>query len=287
MNRGHMLNIPEGEGLTIVAGLAGSGKTYTAEQLTAATQKSGRPAVYYRMIPDNKWLDIIQRVAFDLGVSSVNPTGLGHMLHALPTSDPVMIVFDDYLNRPTRGHPKYIREQIAGHSAQVVVFGLPDWRMPADITLQPLPESERVGLGSWDKLTGGWAAAVTVMKEVLADDTVPETLREEEFYDRMNDLRSKRMYGKRRVGRTGYEYLCAMLKAGDGGPVPVSKIAEIMDRSLSSCGPYRSTLLKSGVIYSPKLGYLDFSDPLHADSLRRDLQRKSSDDSQETNSPQP
>lgn len=71
-----------------------------------------------------------------------------------------------------------------------------------------------------------------------------------------------------RLTRAEILFVQNMASLGDG-PYAMADIATSMERSLSSLGPTRASLIHKGMIYSTEYGYLDFTVPLFAEFIRR------------------
>ena len=71
-----------------------------------------------------------------------------------------------------------------------------------------------------------------------------------------------------RLTKAEIQFVKTMSNLGDG-PYAMADIARAMDRSLSSLGPTRASIIAKGMIYSTDHGYLDFTVPLFAEFLRR------------------
>lgn len=71
-----------------------------------------------------------------------------------------------------------------------------------------------------------------------------------------------------RLTRSEIQFVKTMSNLGDG-PYAMADIARAMDRSLSSLGPSRASIIAKGMIYSTDHGFLDFTVPLFADFMRR------------------
>lgn len=73
-----------------------------------------------------------------------------------------------------------------------------------------------------------------------------------------------------RLTKSEIQFVKAMSNLGDG-PYAMADIARTMDRSLSSLGPSRAGIIAKGMIYSTDHGFLDFTVPLFADFMRRQV----------------
>jgi len=73
-----------------------------------------------------------------------------------------------------------------------------------------------------------------------------------------------------RLTKAELEFVNTMARLGDG-PYSLSDIAKVMDRKLSSLGPTRANIIRKGMIYSTDHGFLDFTVPLFAEFLRRQM----------------
>ena len=71
-----------------------------------------------------------------------------------------------------------------------------------------------------------------------------------------------------RLTKAEIQFVKTMSNLGDG-PYAMADIARAMDRSLSSLGPTRASIIAKGMIYSTDHGYLDFTVPLFAEFMRR------------------
>jgi hypothetical protein len=71
-----------------------------------------------------------------------------------------------------------------------------------------------------------------------------------------------------RLTKAEIQFVKAMSNLGDG-PYAMADIARAMERSLSSLGPSRASIIAKGMIYSTDHGYLDFTVPLFAEFIRR------------------
>ncbi|WP_294228941.1 ATP-binding protein [uncultured Shimia sp.] len=66
------------------------------------------------------------------------------------------------------------------------------------------------------------------------------------------------------------EFVTHMAALGDG-PYAMSDIAKALNKKLSSLGPVRANTISKGMVYSTEHGFLDFSVPLFAEFMRRQL----------------
>jgi hypothetical protein len=73
-----------------------------------------------------------------------------------------------------------------------------------------------------------------------------------------------------RLTKTELQFVRAMASLGDG-PYAVADIAKALNRSLSSIAPMRASIIAKGMIYSTDHGYLDFTVPLFAQYMQRQL----------------
>jgi hypothetical protein len=71
-----------------------------------------------------------------------------------------------------------------------------------------------------------------------------------------------------RLTKAEVQFVSEMAKLGDG-PYAMADIAGAMNRSQSSLGPARASIIGKGMIYSTDHGYLDFTVPLFAEFMRR------------------
>lgn len=71
-----------------------------------------------------------------------------------------------------------------------------------------------------------------------------------------------------RLTKAEIQFVKTMSGLGDG-PYAMADIARAMERSLSSLGPTRASIIAKGMIYSTDHGYLDFTVPLFAEFMRR------------------
>lgn len=71
-----------------------------------------------------------------------------------------------------------------------------------------------------------------------------------------------------RLTKAEIQFVKTMSSLGDG-PYAMADIARAMERSLSSLGPTRASIIAKGMIYSTDHGYLDFTVPLFAEFMRR------------------
>ncbi|MBP1862200.1 hypothetical protein [Rhizobium herbae] len=71
-----------------------------------------------------------------------------------------------------------------------------------------------------------------------------------------------------RLTKSEIQFVKTMSSLGDG-PYAMADVARAMDRSLSSLGPSRASIIAKGMIYSTDHGFLDFTVPLFADFMRR------------------
>lgn len=71
-----------------------------------------------------------------------------------------------------------------------------------------------------------------------------------------------------RLTKAEVQFVKIMSTLGDG-PYAMADIAKAMNRSPSSLGPTRASIITKGMIYSTDHGYLDFTVPLFAEFMRR------------------
>ena len=71
-----------------------------------------------------------------------------------------------------------------------------------------------------------------------------------------------------RTTDTQKEYMQAMASAG-GDEISTKLISSLMQKSVSTLSPVRSELIKKGLIYAPRKGYVAFTVPLMADFIKR------------------
>lgn len=71
-----------------------------------------------------------------------------------------------------------------------------------------------------------------------------------------------------RLTKAEVQFVSEMAKLGDG-PYAMADIAGAMNRSQSSLGPARASIIGKGMIFSTDHGYLDFTVPLFAEFMRR------------------
>lgn len=71
-----------------------------------------------------------------------------------------------------------------------------------------------------------------------------------------------------RLTRAEVQFVKAMAGLGDG-PYAMADIARTMQRTQSSLGPTRASIIRKGMIYSTDHGFLDFTVPLFAEFMRR------------------
>jgi hypothetical protein len=64
------------------------------------------------------------------------------------------------------------------------------------------------------------------------------------------------------------EYLRSMAELGKG-PYKSGEIAKVLNRTVSSLGPVRSSIIKKGMIWSPNYGDTDFTVPLFDEFMKR------------------
>jgi hypothetical protein len=73
-----------------------------------------------------------------------------------------------------------------------------------------------------------------------------------------------------RLTKKEVEFVRAMAALGDG-PYAMAEVAQALNRSQQSLGPVRANVITKGMIYSSDHGYLDFSVPLFAEFMRRQV----------------
>lgn len=66
------------------------------------------------------------------------------------------------------------------------------------------------------------------------------------------------------------EFVKVMAELGDG-PYAMSDLARTLNKKQSSLGPVRANTISKGMIYSTEHGFLDFSVPLFAESMRHQV----------------
>jgi AAA ATPase domain len=71
-----------------------------------------------------------------------------------------------------------------------------------------------------------------------------------------------------RLTKAEVQFVTEMANLGDG-PYAMSDIAAAMNRTQSSLGPARASIIAKGMIYKTDHGYLDFTVPLFAEFMRR------------------
>ena len=74
-----------------------------------------------------------------------------------------------------------------------------------------------------------------------------------------------------RINRTTHTertYLSAMASLGDG-PYSSGEVAAAQGKTTTQVGPFRDTLIKKGLCYSPSHGIIDFTVPMFATFMRR------------------
>lgn len=71
-----------------------------------------------------------------------------------------------------------------------------------------------------------------------------------------------------RLTKAEVQFVTEMANLGDG-PYAMSDIARAMNRSQSSLGPARASIIAKGMIFKTDHGYLDFTVPLFAEFMRR------------------
>jgi hypothetical protein len=75
-----------------------------------------------------------------------------------------------------------------------------------------------------------------------------------------------------RLTRAEIGFVTAMAQLGDG-PYPIADIARVMNRSTQQIGPARASIIHKGMIYSAEHGFLEFTVPLFADFMRRQISK--------------
>ncbi len=73
-----------------------------------------------------------------------------------------------------------------------------------------------------------------------------------------------------RLTKTEVQFVRTMAALGDG-PYAMADVAQAMQRTQQSLGPARASIITKGMIYSSDHGYLDFSVPLFAEFMRRQV----------------
>lgn len=73
-----------------------------------------------------------------------------------------------------------------------------------------------------------------------------------------------------RLTKSEVQFVYAMADLGLG-PYAMSDVAASLDRSMNSLGPARANIISKGMIYSTDHGYIDFTVPLFADFLQRQV----------------
>lgn len=71
-----------------------------------------------------------------------------------------------------------------------------------------------------------------------------------------------------RLTKAEVQFVTEMANLGDG-PYAMSDIATAMNRTQSSLGPARASIIAKGMVYKTDHGYLDFTVPLFAEFMRR------------------
>jgi AAA ATPase domain len=96
------------------------------------------------------------------------------------------------------------------------------------------------------------------MEDVEITKTLVESKLDEEFFHMRFE----------KATRAERRYMAAMADLGDG-PIRTSDVASRLGRSASSVSVHRESLIRKGLIYSPKLGEVDFTVPHFAAFMRR------------------
>ena len=253
------------EGVTHLVGRAGSGKTTTAQQLVEAAENSGVPAAYYRMAASHSWPDALREIGQAVTGRDIHFPALGTIFANIP-AEKAVVALDDYRHHTKAAGPAELREQVAAYpKVTVATFSLPHPQLPNPVLLGPIDQSYWSDLGRWGELTGGRADAVTAMRDTL-EETDDEAAIPAVFAQKMEETRAARLTGRQKVGTLGEQYLTAM--ASIGAPVRVKDVAKGVERSMTALGPCRAALLRSGVIYMPARGWVDFACPFHQEWLR-------------------
>ena len=257
-------------GVTHVVGRAGSGKTASALRLIAEAEEMNIPAAYYRMVYNHSWTDALQEIGIAIcGRDNIRFPALGTIFENIPVGDQALILLDDYRHHTKAAGPEQLREQVAGFKqVSITTYSLPHPQLPNPVHLAPLTKRRIEDLGDMGDLTGGWAGAAHALREILEEsDAADREAIKEQLASRMHEARAVRLLGRQKPGALGEAYLLAMARVGV--PARVREVAESVGRSMTALGPCRSALLRSGVIYMPRRGWVDFSCPFHQAFLRR------------------
>lgn len=114
-------------------------------------------------------------------------------------------------------------------------------------------------LQSWGHFAWSMAEKSPIVKsDVLSAQSIAQQSLDENFFQ----IRMERLTNKET------DYICAMATLGPG-PYRSGDIAAKMGRKVESVAPLRNSLLKKGMIYSPKHGDAAFTVPMFDDFLRR------------------
>lgn len=70
-----------------------------------------------------------------------------------------------------------------------------------------------------------------------------------------------------RIANAERRFLRAM--AETGSPARISEVARVLDRTLGSLSPVRSSLIRKGMVFSPALGEISYTVPLFAEYVKR------------------
>lgn len=115
---------------------------------------------------------------------------------------------------------------------------------------------QEYGYQVWLAATGD--AAVTA-KDILNLGSQVEQRLDANFFDVRFD----------RVSNAEKAVLRTMADFPENSAIPVSEIAELMGKTLGSLSPIRSSLIKKGMIYSPKYGSVAYTVPLFGEYMKR------------------
>ena len=74
-----------------------------------------------------------------------------------------------------------------------------------------------------------------------------------------------------RISNREKEFLRAMAEFPQDKAVPMSELVGTMGRPLSAISPIRASLIKKGVVYSPKYGGIAYTVPMFADYMKRTM----------------
>lgn len=114
-------------------------------------------------------------------------------------------------------------------------------------------------LQAWGHYTWNCAANSSITEEdVIAAHQIAEKNLDEGFFQVRMD----------RLTNMEKNYLFAMAELGSG-PHRSGDIASLLGRSVESVAPFRNTLIKKGMLYSPRHGDTEFTVPLFDKYLRR------------------